>query len=130
MSYPTTPQPFHSDSSPVRNLAETELWTDLANVVYASSDEAETLTIKMPVRGRLQIWAMANISNGGAGGVVALVLNGVNMVPAGVSINDETICLVQYADLDPGVYTLALDGGGIITTSILTARRGRIPSTV
>lgn len=126
----TSPLPNHTTNS-TRNAFESELWLDMALSIYASNDPAEVLNIPMRVAGRLQITAHAQLNSGiGAGGTLAIIVDGINLIPGSNVPYDGTCIAHGYIDLSPGTHTVAITSSVTITACAFTVRCGRIPTTV
>jgi hypothetical protein len=94
----STPQPYRADN-PVRNSFESELWDDMANGVFVTN--MDTLIVPMPVAGRVEVVAQADVAG-------------------------ATIPICGWYDLPVGNNTLTLTASGVMSNIVFMARRGRV----
>lgn len=122
-----TPQPFNSNvkslsnSSPLRNAFEDELWDDNGDVIFAAEDD----TLIIPVRVFCRVWITGQADTDTIGAFNILIDGVVNRTVT--IIISQTGQIHSYADLSPGNHTITLTADGNLSDPLIIARRGRKP---
>ena len=106
----STPQSYPVHNIP-RNNFDSELWDDLANLIYANdpTSPGDPLTVIMPVAGRIQVWAMGT-------GTITITCDGVAF-----PMSASGFCIAVF-DVQAGLHTITGTSG-----EFMMARRGRKP---
>lgn len=125
MQTSATPQPSRLLNNPRRNSWESEIWDDMANTIFSTT--GTSLTVPMPIAGRLQIMAMAQLAAAGAL-TISVDGNAATSVPTLGAAGPLTA--IWTADVAVGNHTVTIASGAGLTQTIIIVRRGRKPPSV
>lgn len=126
MTFISTPAPFRNSTPTAedygRRSLEQELWDSLANEVFMSS--APTLKFVMPVEGRVEIMARADLD---IAGDITLSLDSTAITPSSFGVPGSTVIAIAAPDVSTGKHTITLSSiaGAVISDPVIILRRGR-----